>query len=444
MSKPTVAIVGRPNVGKSTLFNRIVGERVAIVEDTPGITRDRLYANVEWNGRAFALVDTGGIVPDGVEFMQDEIYAQASTAVAEADVIIFLVDSLDGPTPVDHEVSSVMRKAGKPVILAANKTDSSRREDDALEFYTLGLGDLFMISALNGREVADLLDAVVKALPPEEEEPEVDEDVIRVAIVGRPNVGKSSLLNALVGEKRAIVSPVPGTTRDAVDTTVEYDGDKYTLVDTAGIRRSGKVAGSVEYYMVLRAQRAIERADVTALIIDANDGVADGDARVGGISDDAGRACVIIVNKWDLISNTQMHKFAQDVKEKLPFLEYAPVIFTSAITGRGVKDILSTVKVAADNHALRIPTAEMTRVVREAVDARPYTRRGRDLKVRFATQIRVKPPTISVMVNNPDITHSSYERYLINRIRDAFGFVGTPVRLFLRRSEDREKREKQA
>lgn len=444
MSKPTVAIVGRPNVGKSTLFNRIVGERVAIVEDTPGITRDRLYANVEWNARAFALVDTGGIVPDGVEFMQDEIYAQAQTAVAEADVIVFLVDSLDGPTPVDYEVAEVMRKSGTPVILAANKTDSTRREGDAVEFYVLGLGDLFMISALNGREVADLLDAVVKALPPEEEEPEAEEDTIRVAIVGRPNVGKSSLLNALVGEKRAIVSPVPGTTRDAVDTTVEYDGDRYTLVDTAGIRRSGKVAGSVEYYMVLRAQRAIERADVTALIIDANDGVADGDARVGGISDDAGRACVIIVNKWDLISNTQMHKFAQDVKEKLPFLEYAPVIFTSAITGRGVKDILSTVKVAADNHALRIPTAEMTRVVREAVDARPYTRRGRDLKVRFATQIRVKPPTISVMVNNPDITHSSYERYLINRIRDAFGFVGTPVRLFLRRSEDREKREKLA
>jgi GTP-binding protein len=442
MSKPTVAIVGRPNVGKSTLFNRIVGERVAIVEDTPGVTRDRLYANVEWNARAFALVDTGGIVPGGTEFMQDEVYAQARTAVSEADVIIFLVDALDGPTPVDHEVAEVMRKAGRPVILAANKTDSSRREGDALEFYALGLGDLFMISALNGREVADLLDEVVKALPPEEEEPEAEEDVIRVAIVGRPNVGKSSLLNALVGEKRAIVSAVPGTTRDAVDTTVEYLGDKYTLVDTAGIRRSGKVAGSVEYYMVLRAQRAIERADVTALIIDANDGVADGDARVGGISDDAGRACVIIVNKWDLVHETQMHKFAQDVKEKLPFLEYAPVIFTSAITGRGVKDILSTIKVAAENHALRIPTAEMTRVIREAVDARPFTRRGRDLKVRYATQVRVKPPTIAVMVNNPEITHSSYERYLINRVRDAFGFVGTPVRLFLRRSEDREKREK--
>lgn len=442
MSKPTVAIVGRPNVGKSTLFNRIVGERVAIVEDTPGVTRDRLYADVEWNGRAFALVDTGGIVPGGDGFMQDEVYAQASVAVEEADVIILLVDALEGPTPVDYEVAGVLRKASRPVVLAANKTDSFKREGDAMEFHGMGLGELFTISALNGRDVADMLDKVVEVLPPDEGDADEEHDTIRVAIVGRPNVGKSSLLNALVGEKRAIVSPVPGTTRDAVDTEIESGGDKFTLVDTAGIRRSGKVAGSLEYYMVLRAHRAIERADVTALIIDANEGVADGDARVGGISDDNGRACVIIVNKWDLVHETQMHKFAQDVKLKLPFLEYAPVIFTSATTGRGVKDILSTIKVAAENHALRIPTAEMTRVVREAVDARPFTRRGRDLKVRFATQIRVKPPTISVMVNNPDITHSSYERYLINRIRDAFGFVGTPVRLFLRRSEDREKREK--
>jgi GTP-binding protein len=437
MPKPTVAVVGRPNVGKSTLFNRIVGERIAIVEDTPGITRDRLYANVEWNSRAFALVDTGGIVPGGEEFMQDEIYIQARTAVQEADVIVFVVDALEGPTPVDEEVANVLRRAGCPVIVAVNKTDNERRASEVPDFYGLGLGDVMGISALNGRDVADLLDEVVKLLPPEEPAEE-ESDTIRVALVGRPNVGKSSLLNALVGDQRAIVSSVPGTTRDAVDTDVQLGEDRYTLVDTAGIRRSGKVAGSVEYYMVLRAERAIERADVTALVIDADQGVTDGDARVGGISNDHGRGCIIIVNKWDLVSATQMHSYAQEVKAKLPFLEYAPVIFTSAKTGRGVKDILPTVKVVADNHAMRIPTPELNRVIREAVDAHPFTRRGRELKIKYAAEVRVKPPTIVLWVNSPDITHATYERYLINRLRDAFGFVGTPIRIFLRGGRSKE------
>lgn len=437
MPKPTVAVVGRPNVGKSTLFNRIVGERIAIVEDTPGITRDRLYANVEWNGRAFALVDTGGIVPGGEEFMQDEIFIQARTAVQEADVIVLVTDATEGPTPVDEEIADVLRRADRPVIVAVNKTDNARRDASVPEFHALGLGDVLGVSALNGRDVADLLDEVVNLLPPEEVEEE-ESDTIRVALVGRPNVGKSSILNALVGEQRAIVSNVPGTTRDAVDTEIDLGEDRYTLVDTAGIRRSGKVAGSVEYYMVLRAEKAIERADVTALVIDANEGVTDGDARVGGISNDHGRGCVIIVNKWDLTKAVQMHSFAQEVKERLPFLEYAPVIFVSAKTGRGIKDILPTVKVAADNHALRIPTAELNRVVRDAVDARPYTRRGRDLKVKYASEVRVKPPTIVLWVNSPDITHASYERYIINRLRDAFGFVGTPVRLILRGGRSRE------
>jgi len=392
---------------------------------------------VEWNGRAFALVDTGGIVPGGEEFMQDEIFIQARTAVQEADVIVFVVDALDGPTPVDEEVADVLRRADRPVIVAVNKTDNARRAADVPEFYGLGVGDVMGISALNGRDVADLLDEVVKLLPPEEPEEE-ESDTIRVALVGRPNVGKSSLLNALVGEQRAIVSSVPGTTRDAVDTELQFGEDRFTLVDTAGIRRSGKVAGSVEYYMVLRAEKAIERADVTALVIDANEGVTDGDARVGGLSNDHGRGCVIIVNKWDLVSATQMHSYAQEVKAKLPFLEYAPVIFTSAKTGRGVKDILPTVKVAADNHALRIPTAELNRVIRDAVDARPYTRRGRELKVKYASEVRVKPPTVVLWVNSPDITHASYERYLINRLRDAFGFVGTPIRLMLRGGRSKE------
>lgn len=432
MSKPTVAIIGRPNVGKSTLFNRLIGERVAIVEDTPGITRDRLYSTVEWNGRAFSVVDTGGIVPGGTEFVQDEIYEQARTAVQEADVIVFVVDGRSGASPLDFEIADVMRKAGRPIILAVNKVDNARLEDDALEFHALGLDALQTLSALNGREVGDLLDEIVRRLPDEIAEPEEEEDTIKVALVGRPNVGKSSLLNALVGETRAIVSDVPGTTRDAVDTIMDFGEDRYTLIDTAGIRRSGKVAGTVEYYMVLRAQNAIERADVTALVIDAHDGVTDGDARVGGFSHDAGRGCVIVVNKWDLVSHTQMHSFAQQVKEKLPFLDYAPVIFTSARTGRGVKDLLPTVKVAADNHALRVPTAELNRVIRDAVDARPYSRRGRPLKVKYATQVRVKPPSIALFVNNPEVTHHTYERYLVNRLRDNFGFVGTPIRLFMR------------
>ncbi|HEY3267117.1 MAG TPA: ribosome biogenesis GTPase Der [Armatimonadota bacterium] len=441
MAKPTVAVVGRPNVGKSTLFNRIIGERVAIVEDTPGVTRDRIYANVEWNGRPFAIVDTGGIVPGGELYIQDEIYQQARTAVAEADVVIFVVDALEGPTPIDYEVADVMRRSSEHVILAVNKVDSARREDESVEFYGLGLGDVHPISALNGRDVADLLDEVVKRFPADDELAEEEEDSIRVALVGRPNVGKSSLLNAMLGENRAIVSAVPGTTRDAVDTAITVGEDKYVLVDTAGIRRAGKVQGTVEYYMVLRAQRAIERADVTALIIDANEGVTDGDARVGGLSNDAGRACVIVVNKWDLVHATQMHKFAQDVKEKLPFLEYAPVIFTSALTGRGVKDLLPTIKTVADNHAMRVSTAEINRVIGEAVDARPYGRRGKDLKVRYATQVSVKPPTVAVMVNNPTLSHSSYDRYLVNKLRESFGFVGTPIRLFMRRSTDREERE---
>jgi GTP-binding protein len=437
----TVAIVGRPNVGKSTLFNRIAGERIAIVEDTPGITRDRLYANVEWNGRRFTIVDTGGIVPGGEEFMQDEVFTQARVAVEEADLIVFVVDAGEGPTPLDEEVADVLRRAGKPVILAANKTDNARRDTDALEFYSLGLGDVMPISALNGREVADLLDAVVGGLPPEAAEPE-DEDSIRLALVGRPNVGKSSLLNALVGEQRAIVSGVPGTTRDAVDTTIELDGDRFTIVDTAGIRRRGKVQGSVEYYMALRAEKALERADVAVVIVDASEGVTDGDARVAGIARDAGRAGVIVVNKWDLTHAVQMHVYAKQVQEKLAFFEYAPVVFASALTGRGVNNILPTVKTAAENHALRVPTAELNRVIREAVDARPYSRRGRDLKVKYATQTGVKPPTIVVWVNNPDIMHPTYERYLINRVRDAFGFVGTPVRLFFRGGRaDREDRE---
>ncbi|NMC81428.1 MAG: ribosome biogenesis GTPase Der [Armatimonadetes bacterium] len=438
MPKPVVAIVGRPNVGKSTLFNRIVGERLAIVEDTPGVTRDRMYASVEWNGRPFTLVDTGGIVPDGMEFLQSEVYSQANIAVDEADVIVLMVDALEGPSPVDASVADVLRRAGKPVLVAANKADNARREADTIEFYSLGLGDLHAISALNGRAVADLLDAVVELLP-EHDEDEEDDTTIRLALVGRPNVGKSSLLNALLGRERAIVSSTPGTTRDAVDTTFEHEGDRFTIVDTAGIRRRGQIAGGgIEFYMALRAQKAIERADVAVILVDADEGPTDGDARVAGMANDAGRACVIVVNKWDLVHATQMHAFAKEVQNRLPFIEYAPIVFTSALTGRGVKDVLPTVKTAADNHALRISTPELNRVIRNAVDARPYTRRGRDLKVKYASQIRIKPPTIGLWVNDPQIPHPSYERYLINQLRKEFGFVGTPLRLVFRRSSEKD------
>lgn len=436
MQKPVVAIVGRPNVGKSTLFNRLIGERKAIVQDQPGVTRDRLYGDSEWNGREFTVIDTGGIVYDEPDPILQQTREQADVAMEEADVILYMVDGKDGPTALDFDLAETLRKSKKPVLLAANKVDGETIQRNVGDFYSLGLGEVYPISSLNGRTVGDLLDVVVDLLPKAQEEEEEDPDVIKIALVGRPNVGKSSLTNAILGEARSIVSEIPGTTRDAIDTLFERGENRFLLIDTAGIRRAGKIGGTVEYYTVLRAQRAIERCDVALVLIDAVEGPTDGDARVANMAHEAGKGSMIVVNKWDLVKNTQMHTYAKDVADQFEFMSYAPIGFTSAKSKRGIEGILDTVVTVAENHAMRIQTGELNRVLREAIDARPHTHKRKALKVYYATMVRVKPPTIAVFVNDPKLVHFGYERYLMNRLRDAFGFVGTPIRLLFRQSRD--------
>ena len=435
MDKPIVAIVGRPNVGKSTLFNRVVGRRIAIVEETPGITRDRIYAESDWNGRQFVVIDTGGILLNEQDPLRVQVTIQAQIAVEEADLLLFMVDATEGIHPADEEVADSLRGTAKPVLLVANKADNEATEQEAAQFHALGIGDVYPISALNGRTVADLLDAVVEALPEAPEEEQYPEDAIRLAILGRPNVGKSSLLNAILGEERVIVSEIPGTTRDAVDTVVTRGDNTVVLIDTAGIRRSGKIQGSVEFYTVLRAVRAMERADVALVVIDAGEGLLDGDKRVAGFAHEAGRACVVVVNKWDLRRGESTSEFAENVRIQIPFISYAPVVFTSAVEGSGVGGVLDTALDAAANHAMRIPTGELNRLLQDAVDKHPYARKGRDLRIRYATMSGVKPPTIVVFVNDKDLVHFSYARYLENEIRRLYTYEGTPIKLIFRRAK---------
>ena len=440
MSNPILAIVGRPNVGKSTLFNRLVGKRIAIVEDTPGITRDRLYANGEWVGREFMVIDTGGMMLTDLDPFTEQVRIQAEIAMDEADVIVLVVDGRAGVTPTDIEVAELLRRAHKPVLLAVNKIENQQQERNAVEFYSLGLGEIYPISSLQGHGVGDLLDKVVESFPAEAELEAYPEDAIRVALVGRPNVGKSSMLNAMVQEERAIVSNIPGTTRDAVDTLFEHDGQSMVLVDTAGIRRAGKVQHSVEYYCVLRAVRAIERADVAILLIDAADGLKDGDKRVGGYAHEAGRAVIVVVNKWDLMKGASMREFTAKIREDAPFLSYAPIIFASAKESRGVKEILDAAILVAQNHSLRLSTGEINRIIHDAVDSHPLGQKGKQFKVYYATMPAVKPPTIVIFVNDPEMFHFSYERYLENQIRNAYPYEGTPLRIFARKAESTLKR----
>lgn len=436
MEKPLVAIVGRPNVGKSTLFNRIIGKRIAIVEDESGITRDRIYAESEWNGREFVVIDTGGILLNERDPLKAEVTAQAQAALDESDVILLMVDVLAGVTPDDSDIAERLRVSDKPVFIVANKVDNQNREQDIHEFYSLGVGEVFGVSSLNGRSVADLLDTVVAAFPPIEENEEYEEDIVKIAIIGRPNVGKSSLVNAILGEKRVIVSDIPGTTRDAIDTVFKRGDQTVALIDTAGIRKAGKIQGSIEYYTVLRAVRSMERADVAMIVIDAFDGLRDGDKRVAGFANEAGRACVIVVNKWDLCREEQeMKAFAAEIRKEVPFLEYAPIVFTSATEGMGVGDAVETAMEVASNHAMRIPTGELNRLIQDAVDDHPYSRKGRELKVKYATMASVKPPTILIFVNTPELAHFSYVRYLENSIRKAYSYEGTPIRLVIKRAK---------
>jgi GTP-binding protein len=458
MSKPIVALVGRPNVGKSTLFNRIVGKRLAVVHDQPGTTRDRLHASAEWNGVAFTVVDTGGIEvlpetvvagrrpgPDRV-LTQDSapyiplIRSQAEQVIQEADVVIFLTDAASGLTAGDEEVADILRKARCPVFLVANKADNDRLRKEAVEFYTLGLGDVYAISALHGTDVADLLDDVVAALPPSEPEDEEDEST-KLAIVGRPNVGKSSLLNKILGEERAIVSPIAGTTRDAIDTYLEWEGRSITLIDTAGIRRRGKIERGVERYSVLRALRAIQRADVALLVIDGIEGVTAQDAHVASLILDEWASVVVLINKWDAIEKDThtMVEYTHWVRESLRFLDYVPVIFISALTGQRVHKVIPQALAVQEARFQRIATGELNRLVQNALGRHsPPSKRGKRLKIYYVSQPGVDPPTFVFHVNDPDLVHFSYERYLENQLRETFEFSGTPLRLIFRRRERRE------
>lgn len=471
--KPLVAIVGRPNVGKSTFFNRMIGERVAIVEDLPGTTRDRIYGDTDWNGREFTLIDTGGLefgsgVPVGQVGLNRQpgdimknVRAQAELAIQEADVIVFLVDAASGITAADEEVAEMLRHAKKPVVLAANKADNARLRQDAVEFYNFGLGDPITLSSVQGTGTGDVLDAIVEALPPEEEDQleEEEEGVVRIAIVGRPNVGKSSLLNAILGSERSIVSDVPGTTRDAIDTTFEFAGRKIVLVDTAGIRRRGKIIPGIEKFSVLRSSRAIERSDVALLLIDASEGLAAQDTHIAGEMDKQAKGVVVVVNKWDLAQQQRKNEradifpqsdeeipsaeaYRRRLAEDLKFIPYAPIIFASAKTGYHIQSILQTALDIADTRFLRIATSRLNEVAQEAVRRHhPPIMHGRTLKIYYGTQIRVNPPTFVFFVNDPQLLHFSFERYLENRLRAAFGFKGTAIRLFFRARTREEARE---
>jgi len=443
---PVIVIVGRPNVGKSTLFNRIVGRRVAVVEDTPGITRDRLYAVTDWNGRRFNVVDTGGIVFTESDPFSDQIRVQANVALEEADIVLFLTDAAGGVNPDDMDLARELRPVKKPVLLVVNKADNPQRDSFANEFYSLGLGEVYPVSGLHGRGVADLMDIVVDMLPPQEEMEEETRDEVRVAIVGRPNVGKSSLVNAFTGEQRMIVSDIAGTTRDAIDTELEYKNERFRLIDTAGIRRRGKIQGSVEYYMVDRAQKAIDRADCALVVIDGSEGLTDGDKRIMKLAHDAGKAVVFAVNKWDTKEPpdgeprklTPLKKeFLKVISNEIPELAYASAAFTSAKESAGLGPVLEEVLRAQEAYSFRIATGQLNRLIQDAVFSRPYTSKGKHLKIYYATQVSTRPPTFALFCNDPELLHFSYQRYLLNKIREVFPLQGTPVRIITKNSHKR-------
>ncbi len=447
--KPIVALVGRPNVGKSTLFNRLIGRRQAIVEDLPGTTRDRLYGDAEWAGRAFVVVDTGGIEPlkerggkvvsasydplaSASKGFVAEIRSQAELAIEEADVIVFLVDVKEGLTAADEEVAAMLRQTDKPVILAANKADNAERRMNALEFYALGLGDPHPISAYHGTGTGDLLDVIVAHLPEAPVVEAEEEDALRIAIVGRPNVGKSSLLNALLGQERAIVSDIAGTTRDAVDTHLTWEGQKVILVDSAGIRRRGRIERGVEKYSVMRALRAIGRSDVVLLVLDATEGVTAQDAHIGGYILEEGRSLIIVVNKWDAIEKDAhtMAEYNKQLRQELKFLDYVPVLYVSALTRQRVNQIIPAALRVKQQREMRIPTGELNRLLQDAIAANPPKAfKGRQARFYYVTQADIDPPTFVFFVNDPRAVHFTYERYLENRIRERFPYEGTPIRL---------------
>ncbi|EME3179825.1 ribosome biogenesis GTPase Der [Enterococcus faecalis] len=434
MANPTIAIVGRPNVGKSTIFNRIAGVRISIVEDTPGVTRDRIYTTGEWLGREFSIIDTGGIDLGDEPFM-DQIKHQAEIAIDEADVIIFVASGREGITDADELVAKILYRSNKPVILAVNKVDNPEMRNDIYEFYALGLGDPFPVSGSHGLGIGDVLDEAVKHFPNTSEEE--DEDTIKFSLIGRPNVGKSSLINAILGEDRVIVSDIEGTTRDAIDTYFESEeGQKFLMIDTAGMRKRGKVYESTEKYSVMRAMRAIERSDIVLMVLNAEEGILEQDKRVAGYAHEAGRGIIIVVNKWDTVkkdTNT-MRDFEAEIRDEFQYLDYAPIIFVSALTKQRLNKLPELIETVSMNQNLRIPSALLNDVVMDAVAINPTpTDKGKRLKIFYATQVAVKPPTFVIFVNEEELMHFSYARFLENQIRKAFTFEGTPIKIIPRR-----------
>ncbi len=441
MSLPIVAVVGRPNVGKSTLFNKLVGKRLSIVEDTPGVTRDRIYSKCEWRNREFMIVDTGGIEPASDDVILAQMRRQAQVAIEKADVIVFLTDIRCGVTADDYEVASMLQKSGKPVILAVNKCDGiGEPPPEFYEFYNLGMGDPFPVSALHGHGSGDLLDEIFKYFPGEDE-PEYDEEYIKVAVIGKPNVGKSSLINRIAGEERAIVSDIAGTTRDATDTIIENEDGKYVFIDTAGIRRKSKITEKIEHYSVLRAYMAVDRADVCVIVIDALVGFTDQDSKVAGYAHEQGKACIVAVNKWDAVdkSTGTMEEYTNDLKEKFSFMSYVPFIFISAKTGQRVDKLFELINSVNSQNCMRITTGMLNDVLSYATTrVQPPSDKGRRLKIYYMTQASVRPPTFVVFVNRADLFHFSYQRYIENQIRQTFGLTGTPVRFVIRERDNQD------
>lgn len=441
MSRPIVAVVGRPNVGKSTLFNRLAGERISIVQDTPGVTRDRIYADVEWLNHKFTLIDTGGMEIGSEEIIQKQILQQAEIAIETADVVLFVTDAKTGVTDDDRQVANMLRRTKKPVVLAVNKVDSIQRDTMAIyEFYELAIGDPLPVSAGQALGLGDMLDEVIAHFP-ENAEGEEDDDAIRVAIIGKPNVGKSSLINKILGEDRLIVSNIPGTTRDAIDSPITIDGQKYIFIDTAGMRRKSKIKEEIERFSIIRAVAAVERCDVAILVIDANEGITDQDTKIAGIAHERGKAAIIAVNKWDSIEKNDktMNQYLKDIGNELAYMPYAPKVFISAMTGQRINRMLELIQTVHQNHALRISTGVLNEVLIEATAMQqPPADKGRQLRLYYMTQVSVKPPTFVIFVNERELFHFSYRRYIENQLREAFGFMGTPIHFIVREKGEKD------
>ena len=439
MKKGIVAIVGRANVGKSTLFNRIIGERVSIVEDVPGVTRDRIYAKASWLTKEFRIIDTGGIELKNADF-REQIKTQAEIAIEEADVIIFVVNGREGLTSEDNFVARMLQKSGKPVLLAVNKIDDVAFRDNIYDFYSLGIGEPIPVSSAHGIGVGDLLDEVIRVLPDEEDE--FEEDEIKVSIIGRPNVGKSSLTNAILGEDRVIVSNIEGTTRDAIDTDITYNGNEYVFIDTAGLRRKNKIKEELERYSIIRTVTAVERADVVIVVIDAVEGITEQDAKIAGIAHDRGKGIVIVVNKWDAIEKNDktIYKYTNEVRNTLSYMPYAEIMFVSALTGQRLVKLFDMVDTIIENQTMRVQTGVLNEIMTEAVAMQqPPSDKGKRLRLYYITQVAVKPPTFVIFVNDKELMHFSYTRYLENKIREAFGFRGTPLKFIIRERGEKEK-----